>query len=41
METGNHTIQILLCDKTFCRIKTESVFQGEKDEPIMEGTSFG
>ena len=40
-ETGNHTIHIILGDKTFCRIKTESVFKGEKDEPIVEGASFG
>ena len=40
-ETGNHTIHIILGDKTFCKIKTESVFKGEKDEPIVEGTTFG
>ena len=40
-ETGNHTIHTILGDKTFCRIKTESVFKGEKDKPIVEGTSFG
>ena len=40
-ETGNHTIHIILDDKTFCRIKTGSVFKVEKDEPIVEGTSFG
>ena len=40
-ETGNHIIHIILGNKTFCRIKTESVFKGEKDEPIVEGTSFG
>ena len=40
-ETGNHTIHIILGDKTFCRIKTECVFKKEKDEPIVEGTSFG
>ena len=40
-ETGNHTIHIILGDKTFCRIKTESVFKGEKDEPIVDGTTFG
>ena len=41
METRNHTIHIIRGDKTFCRIKTQSVFKGEKDEPIVEGTSFG
>ena len=40
-ETGNNTIHIILGEKTFCRIKRESVFKGEKDEPIVEGTSFG
>ena len=40
-KAGNHTIHIIVGDKTFCRIETESVFKGKRDEPIVEGTSFG
>ena len=34
-DTGDPTIYIILGDKTFCRIKTESIFTGEKDEPNL------
>ena len=39
-ETGNHIIHIILGDKAFCRIKTESVFKGEKNEPIVESSEY-
>ncbi len=39
-DNGKHTIHVILGDKTICSIKTENIHKGEKDEPIVEGTSF-
>ena len=40
-DNGKQTIHMILGDKIFCSIKTEKICKGEKDEPIVEGTSFG
>ena len=39
--SNKYTIHLILGDNTFCRIKTQEVFKGQKGEPIIEGTTFG
>eukprot|EP00794_Sanderia_malayensis_P011544 gene11544-12737_t len=38
---GKQTIHMILGDKTFCSIKAEKIYKGEKDEPIVQDTNFG
>eukprot|EP00794_Sanderia_malayensis_P005871 gene5871-6564_t len=39
--SGKHTIHLILGDRTYSKIKTEEIFKGMADEPIVEGTTFG
>ena len=32
---------MILGDAVHCQIKTESIINGEPDDPILEGTTFG
>ena len=36
-----YPIHLILGDATYCKIRTEEVFKGAPDEPIVEGTTFG
>lgn len=36
-----YPIQLILGDSTYCKIRTEQVFKGKPEEPIVEGTTFG
>lgn len=40
-ESGNCQIDLIIGDKTFSRIRTETVCKGEQGDPIAEETSFG
>ena len=40
-ESEKYPIHLILGDATFCKIKTERVFKGQADDPIVEGTTFG
>eukprot|EP00795_Rhopilema_esculentum_P008405 gene8405-biopygen9466 len=39
--SGEHKIHMIIGDKTYSKLRTETVFKGNDDEPIVEGTSFG
>ena len=32
---------MILGDSTYCKIRTEQVFKGRPEDPIVEGTTFG
>ena len=36
-----YPIHIILGDATYCTIKTEEVYKGQPEDPIVEGTTFG
>ena len=36
-----YPIHIILGDSTYCKIRTEQVFKGHPEDPIIEGTRFG
>ena len=36
-----YPIHMILGDHTYCTIRTEEVYKGKSDEPIVEGTTFG
>ena len=36
-----YPIHIILGDSTYCKIRTEQVFKGHPEDPIVEGTRFG
>lgn len=38
---NRYPIDLILGDSFYCKIKTEEVFKGKSDEPIVEGTTFG
>ena len=40
-ENGDCQIHLIIGDKTFSRIRTETVCKGEQGDPIVEETSFG
>ena len=39
--TGEHQVHMIIGDKTYSNMRTEAVFKGKDDEPIVEGTTFG
>ena len=36
-----YPIHVVLGDATYCKIRTEHVFKGQPEYPIVEGTTFG
>ena len=36
-----YPIDLILGDSTYCKIRTEQVFKGRPEDPIVEGTTFG
>ena len=36
-----YTVQLTLGDKFYSKIKTEDIFKGNPEEPIVKGTTFG
>ncbi len=38
---NEYPIHLILGDSTYCKIRTEQVFKGKPEEPIVEGTQFG
>ena len=36
-----YTIQLILGDKFYSKIKTKDIFKGKPEDPIVEGTTFG
>ena len=36
-----YPIHVLLGDATYCKIRTEQVYKGQLEDPIVEGTKFG
>ena len=38
---GKHPIHMILGDKTYCKIKTEEIYKGNDEDPILEGTKLG
>ena len=39
--SGEHQIQMIIGDKKYSNLRTEAVFKGKYDEPIVEGATFG
>ena len=40
-ESEKYPIHIILGDATYCKIRTDQVFKGKPEDPIVEGTTFG
>ena len=36
-----YPIHVILGDATYCKIRTEHVYKGQPEDPIVEGTTFG
>ena len=36
-----YPIHLILGDPTYCKIRTEQVYKGKPEDPIVEGTTFG
>ena len=36
-----YPVHLILGDSTYCKIRTEQVFKGRPEDPIVEGTTFG
>ena len=36
-----YPIHVILEDATYCKIRTEQVYKGQPEDPIVEGTTFG
>ena len=41
MKDYKYPIDLIIGDNLYCKIKTEEVFKGRSDEPVVEGTTFG
>ena len=39
--TGEHQVHMIIGNKTYSKLRTEAMFKGKDNEPIVEGTSFG
>jgi hypothetical protein len=40
-ESEEYPIHVILGDATYCKIRTEQVYKGKSEDPIIEGTTFG
>ena len=40
-ESEEYPIHVILGDPTFCKIRTDQVYKGKPEDPIVEGTTFG
>ena len=40
-ESEEYPIHIILGDATYCKIRTDQVYKGDSEDPIVEGTTFG
>jgi hypothetical protein len=40
-ESEEYPIQVILGDTTYCKIRTDQVYKGKSEDPIVEGTTFG
>ena len=41
VEPDEYQIDIILSDSFYCKIRTEQVYKGKPQDPIVEGTAFG
>jgi hypothetical protein len=40
-ESEENPIHVILGDATYCKIRTDQVYKGQSEDPIVEGTTFG
>ena len=40
-ESEEYPIHVILGDATYCKIRTDQVYKGKSEDPIVEGTTFG
>ena len=40
-ESEEYPIHVILGDATYCKIRTDQVYKGKPEDPIVEGTTFG
>ena len=40
-ESEEYPIHVILGDATYCKIRTDQVYKGKSENPIVEGTTFG